>query len=139
MTMAMETKSIASRIVRKLLLLGVAFGLASCINAPESSIDQSSPLARLSEADALEAVLTRHPELEVFQANPGLPPRTILSGKDSNGDWAFAFASLGSGVAGIQRADCYRVSRAGMVASAGRFSGNRAHPVDHVDPATCRP
>lgn len=139
MTMSMEAEAITSRIGRLLLLLSVSCGLGSCMNAPETSIDQTALPARLSEEDALKAVLSRYPELVAFRANPGLPPRTILSGKDSDGDWAFAFASLGSGVAGIRSADCYRVSPSGEVVSVGRFTGNRTHPVDHVNPATCRP
>ncbi len=139
MTMTMEVIPTRSRIVRLLLLVGVLSGLASCVKQPESSIDQTSVHARLSEEDALKVVLSRHPELEIFQANPGLPPRKIMSDIGAYGDWMFVFSTWGSGVDGIQRAECYRVSTKGKVTLAGRFTGDRVHLTDRLDPATCRP
>lgn len=113
--------------------------LASCMPLQTYSPDRSHPRLALNEKRALNHLLARYPELQIFQANPGLPPRAIQSAKLENGDWTFAFAVLGSGVPGIRKAACYRAYRTGEIDFIGQFAGERAHPVDRINPATCRP
>ena len=99
------------------------------------SMPQKSP--SLAQADAIQAVIAAHPELEAYKTT-SLPPSSIEA-KPAPDGWYVGFIQSGSGLPGILHAQCYQVSSASNIEQIGQYFRGNDPEVASIDLATCTP
>jgi hypothetical protein len=87
------------------------------------------------EAQAITAVKKSYPEYKDYPSDSLSPKRVEVIPDDSG--WRVGMYIEGSGVIGILKANCFLVTKTGIVKEAGFFQGEG--PARSINLATCTP
>ena len=88
-----------------------------------------------TESKAIEAVKNTYPEYEDYPSD-NLPPKSVEAVKVEEG-FRVGMYMEGSGLKGILKANCFLVTKEGVVTETGQFGGEG--PAESLNLATCTP
>lgn len=117
--------------MKKILVLIILVGIVVVVCIIRFKTGPTS----ITSDQAIGLVQKKYPEYEGYPSS-NLPPKRIET-INVNGDWLVGMYIEGSGVKGILKANCFSVSKLGIVTETGLFQGEG--PAKSINLVTCVP
>lgn len=117
--------------MKRILVLTIAVGLLMTVYV----FTKEKEGGVITSDKAISLVQKKYPEYEGYPSN-NLPPKRIET-MNLSGNWLVGMYVEGSGVKGILKANCFGVSKDGIVTETGLFQGEG--PAKSINLVTCVP